>query len=247
MVVKRVGGRRLFFMSGAFGTGLFLFSGFLLSVSPSPISSHLKSLTANTYLLLALISFVLSLVFPLIANKIIKEADRECERKFDDYDLGNSICLFDPTPVAITKLYTQSSYWVIRRYGDRLENHLTPAPGGAKQVCVTLTTGKVYVGFSFETPDPSDKNESFTILPVASGRRNKEHEMKLTTAYESALKGLEHIEADESDEISEEKIQEALGVITISVDKLVTVKDFSWDVWKSFQKNNKIPERYNNS
>ena len=73
---------------------------------------------------------------------------------------------------------------VINERGDSFEMFLAEAMIEWKQVMVTLSSGKVYIGYVVANFDPSSDREYVKILKSASGYRDdKTQSFNLTTAY----------------------------------------------------------------
>jgi hypothetical protein len=78
-----------------------------------------------------------------------------------------------------------ASVRIIREHGTDLELLILQSQEKALPISLTLSSGKVYVGFCMEPPDPTRGNDYLTILPTVSGYRDKETQrVTFTTIYQ---------------------------------------------------------------
>jgi hypothetical protein len=118
----------------------------------------------------------------------------------------------------------------LRAVTDEIELLLVNAVVTQQPVQATLSNGKVYVGKVIESRDPSSKLETFRLIPMMSGYRDKDTgEVEYTTFYQNiftALKG------------------NGVGIrsfeLVIPIDKIVTISGFDLTAYRSFQENRQL-------
>ena len=94
-------------------------------------------------------------------------------------------------------------------------------------LAATMDSGKVYVGYVINTPDPSMNRSALTILPIASGyRSNEDHDVIFTTDYEQVY---ESINQDES-LISQSDFSIVLPLASMSL-----LSSFDFEIYEKFQ------------
>ena len=101
----------------------------------------------------------------------------------------------------------------------------------ALPVSLTLTTGKVYVGFIVATLDPLREPVVVQLLPMLSGHRDTEGRLNLTTDYEAVYSALEHGRAAQLGLPAHWLAQFALS---IRADEIVTAALFSLAIYAEF-------------
>lgn len=63
---------------------------------------------------------------------------------------------------------------------------------------VTMKTGKVYVGWALDIPNPAEERKTFRLLPILSGYRDERHKVCFTTDYEVASEVTEALPPDKT-------------------------------------------------
>ena len=87
---------------------------------------------------------------------------------------------------------------IVRIEGGPLEQFLDAALKSQKEVLVTLTNGKVYLGPVASSFPPDGRDKTITLLPSASGyRENPNHRLHFTTEYEDIYLTLEKTNPDQ--------------------------------------------------
>lgn len=87
---------------------------------------------------------------------------------------------------------------IVRKEGGPLEQFLDAALKSQKEVLVTLTNEKVYLGSVASSFPPGGRDKTITLLPSASGyRETLSHRLIFTTEYEDIYLKLEATAPDE--------------------------------------------------
>ncbi|WP_373514604.1 hypothetical protein [Persicitalea sp.] len=129
----------------------------------------------------------------------------------------------------IKKLWTKEKQGAkaVRDFGSPLEQLLLKALKEEKNVMVTLTNGKVYIGRVATSLAPEDET-SFSLLPNKSGYREGEKQrLELTTHYDVAYKRILEGETDGEDVIAD------FGVV-IPVKDVVSATLFRGDIYTKY-------------
>lgn len=75
---------------------------------------------------------------------------------------------------------------VLYEWGDYLEILLNRSARETKQLCITLKSGKVYIGFVTRSFDPAYDRKYIALLPMFSGYRDAHDQtMRINTSYVS--------------------------------------------------------------
>lgn len=91
---------------------------------------------------------------------------------------------------------------IVMKEGGPLEQFLDAALRTEKDVLVTMTNGKVYVGVIVSSFVPDQRDKTITLLPIWSGYRDgSTHKVLFTVDYEDAYK---KIEADHPDDYTDQ-------------------------------------------
>lgn len=101
---------------------------------------------------------------------------------------GYSLAL-GPLLAVILNLFTPK-HWSLRLSFSALDDLLYRAQQADMPVCITLDTGKVYVGLVVSITDPDRQPASITLFPMFSGSRDDQGRLQLTTDYERVYKTL---------------------------------------------------------
>jgi hypothetical protein len=132
------------------------------------------------------------------------------------------------TPL-IRRLWTKEKQGdkAVQNYGSPLEQLLLKALKEEKNVMVSLSNGKVYIGRVATSLAPEDET-SFYLLPNKSGYREGEKQrLELTTHYDDAYKKILEGEADGENIISD------FGVV-IPVKDVVSATLFRGDIYAKY-------------
>ena len=82
---------------------------------------------------------------------------------------------------------------IVKKEGGPLEQFLDIALHTEKDVLLTMTNGKVYVGVITSSFIPGQRDKTITLWPIWSGyRRHPSHEINYTTNYEKAYTRIEN-------------------------------------------------------
>ncbi len=121
----------------------------------------------------------------------------------------------------------------LRRSLSALDAYLRDAQLAEVPVAVTLTTGKVYIGYVMQITDPDRPPPAIVLLPVFSGHRDPAGRLTLTTDY---LRFYEALSAD-SDKAAELDLPEdwqSRFEIVLRADQIVSANMFSPTVYSEF-------------
>ncbi len=115
----------------------------------------------------------------------------------------------------------------VRDYGSPLEQLLLKALNEEKNVMVTLSNGKVYIGRVTYSLTPED-GRSFELLPIKSGyREGDKQRMELTTHYDEAYQKIFEGEENAVEIISD------FGVV-IPVKDVISAALFRGDIYAKY-------------
>ena len=109
---------------------------------------------------------------------------------------------------------------------DPLELLLSRSLLNGEAIQVTLSTGKVYVGYVLAAPDPDLPTKFITLQPLMSGQRDSDGKVTYTTFYDQILT---EFEADPATKDALDSFQQV-----IPVDKVVTLSGFNLDAYVRF-------------
>jgi hypothetical protein len=104
---------------------------------------------------------------------------------------------------------------------DALELMLIEATQSTQQVMVTLTTGKVYVGFVLGTADPKKDRKVIELLPLMSGYRDEKQKVTFTTFYDELIRG---------ESVDEDDLR-----LVVMLDKVQSLSYFDSETYAKFQ------------
>lgn len=124
----------------------------------------------------------------------------------------------------------------VEQWGDFLEILIIQSIAGAKQISLTLTTGKVYIGFVTRSIDPAFDRRYLQIMPTLSGfRDSKTRDLIITRDYAQAYARL--IEADSTFLVTmAEEFQ-----LVIPTAEIVSANLFDPDVYAIFREIDEAP------
>lgn len=117
---------------------------------------------------------------------------------------------------------------------DPLELLLSRSLLNGEAIQVTLSTGKVYVGYVLAAPDPDLPTKFITLQPLMSGQRDGGGKVTYTTFYDQILADFE-TNPDTKDAL--DSFQQVLPV-----DKVVTLSGFNLDAYVRFLADREIEE-----
>jgi hypothetical protein len=109
---------------------------------------------------------------------------------------------------------------------DPLESLLARSLLNGEAIQVTLSTGKVYVGYVLEAADPDLPTKFIRMQPLMSGQRNADGQVEYTTFYDQILAEFEANPETQSAVASFQQV--------IPVDKVVTLSGFNLDAYVHF-------------
>jgi len=113
-----------------------------------------------------------------------------------------------------------------RSITDQFEVLLAESLRGSKQVQITLSNQKVYVGWVTRSPNPMGQEKYFRIQPSISGFRSKDNgEIQFTTFYDEML-----------DRFKDNPERLRAYEIVIPMDKIVSASGFDLAAYLEFQK-----------
>jgi len=118
---------------------------------------------------------------------------------------------------------------IVTKEGGPLEQFLDVAMGAQKDVLVTMTNGKVYLGLMASSFVPDQRDQTITLLPIWSGfRDNGSQKITFTTDYESVYAKMElDYPGDHEQRIEDFRM-------TIPIRELRTVTFFSKDLHRQY-------------
>lgn len=134
-----------------------------------------------------------------------------------------------PVAAWVLNLFTPR-WWALERSLSGLDRLLLQAQLADMPVCLTLTTGKVYIGPVVSITDPNGM-PMVTLLPVFSGYRDAEGRMTLTTDYDRVYADLERGGAAQLDLPTDWQSRFQLA---IQAQTIVTAALFSPSVYAKF-------------
>jgi len=126
----------------------------------------------------------------------------------------------------------------IQEHGDELEQMIMDAVTRAYErpqlYLFTLTSGKVYIGTIMSENDPYGRRRYITLLKFASGYRDEDQQVKITTPYAAALKRVgeeasgptETINSEDEEDDSEEHDTEVNDAEGSAIPAHITENDF---------------------
>ena len=114
----------------------------------------------------------------------------------------------------------------MRSITDPLEALLTRSALDGEPIQVTLSTGKVYVGYVLVAMDPDLPTKFIRLQPLMSGQRHADGQVEYTTFYDHILA---EFEADPATRAAVDSFQQVLPV-----DKVVTLSGFNLDAYVRF-------------
>ena len=109
---------------------------------------------------------------------------------------------------------------------DPLELLLSRSLLNGEAIQVTLSTGKMYVGYVLEAPDPDLPTKFIKVQPLMSGQRGSDGQVNYTTFYDEILT---EFEANPDMRAELDTFQ-----LVVPVDKVVTLSGFSLDAYVHF-------------
>ena len=120
---------------------------------------------------------------------------------------------------------------VISEIGTELEKLVLHAIHHTKLVSITLTNGKVYIGFMAKSLEPKQQKRFITILPTLSGYRDVEtKKLHITTKYDEVYQKIA------KGDIDIKGLDDSDFEIIIPVSEILTANIFNVELYKEFQK-----------
>lgn len=112
-----------------------------------------------------------------------------------------------------------------------------------KLMMISLSSGKVYVGWAVQTPDPAHERRALRILPLASGYRDQEtQKVNLPTSYSKIYKRMADTECNDLDHMELEDFQ-----VVLPTDQIISAHLFDFAVYNRFQSSDSAPPEEGNS
>ena len=133
------------------------------------------------------------------------------------------------TPLVVNKFFNKEKSLIkaVRKYGNSLQNLLLESFLNKTLIMVTITGGKVYVGFIDSFPAGGLDIPYFDITPVFSGYRDEKHQLHFTTDYLEAYEGISTDKIEAYDDLN--KI-----VVTLKTEDVVTSSPFNSELYVRF-------------
>jgi hypothetical protein len=110
---------------------------------------------------------------------------------------------------------------------DEGETFLLDAVSLERTIMVSLSSGKIYVGYVLSTLDPTIDRKWLTLLPFMSGHRREDGTVHFTTSYDQVYQGME---ADFQDDFH----------LVLPLDKVTSMSFFDPDAYKRFSLPNEV-------
>ena len=123
--------------------------------------------------------------------------------------------------------------WSLRRALSGMDSILYGAQQNDMPVCVTLDSGKVYVGLVKRITDPDRSPPSITLFPMFSGRRDAQGRLELTTDYEKVYRTLES-DKEKPKQYKLPNPWEQVFLVVIRVASIISVTMFSPKILEEF-------------
>ena len=115
-----------------------------------------------------------------------------------------------------------------RSSGNSIELSIAESLDPPKLIEITLKSGKSYVGFPTGSPLATVGEADVSLVPTASGFRDKEtQELQLTTNYEQVMRS----SLEKVPQVSQAEYQ-----IVVAISEVVSVRRFDPEVYSLFQK-----------
>lgn len=123
--------------------------------------------------------------------------------------------------------------WAVNKNGNELERLVKDSVLSGTTIQVTLSSGKVYIGFCEETPIPQ-KTNYLTISPILSGYRDAQKKLIITTDYFKVVEDfIKKIEKDEGVLLDEITLNTD---IVIKQDEIISAGIYEQDIFDMFNK-----------
>ena len=103
------------------------------------------------------------------------------------YALSTSATLYLVLNQWVFKKFSRRTWLVTKMAHNKLDRLLITALNEIRLVCFVLETGKVYVGWVFDVPLPSDDKEYVNIVPIQSGYKDASHQFVFNVFYDKIL------------------------------------------------------------
>ena len=119
---------------------------------------------------------------------------------------------------------------------DDFESILYSALEEECPLLVSMSDGKVYVGFVVSTFDPTTTRKAFSLLPLMSGYRDRETRKVTFTTFYTEIYGAEALEQMDHLAAPLEHLNPADFVTVFPVDCVVSCHRFDFDAYEAFNK-----------
>jgi hypothetical protein len=136
---------------------------------------------------------------------------------------------------ALFNLFTPKA-WSLQLSFSRLDKLLYQAQQSDMPVCVTLDTGKVYIGLVVSITDPDRHPPSITLFPMFSGTRDDLGRLVLTTDYEAVYRAFE-VDQNKPRQFQLPDPWEQVFLVVIRAASIVTTTMFSPKILEEFNPN----------
>lgn len=145
-----------------------------------------------------------------------------------------SIALSYSFSFLINRRWPQEQAFARAIENDDFELLLYRAMANDKLVSVTMTKGKVYVGWIVRTFDPCDERKYLRILPALSGyRANENLKVTFTTMYQTVIDSI--INSSEDEDSQNTNLEEEDFELVLAASEIQSANIFDIDAYIKFQ------------
>lgn len=216
--IKRSEGYRLYFDSALYGLLLLVLAvlsdSFLLHIFPSikdigyvvirSIFPAIAEQKVLPFVSIGLLTLAYGLILPHMLNRLLTCLGRD-----------------------------STSYLLKAVDEDDFENLLVRSCDRGLPICLTLESGKIYVGVLWSGMNPSIQRKDVSIIPLVSGyRRDTDKKMEITTYYQGIYDLMEDSESENLEGLSIEDFEKI-----IPVSQIVSANLFDFRAYTEFQNN----------
>jgi hypothetical protein len=124
--------------------------------------------------------------------------------------------------------------WAVSRGLSSLDRLLANSQLGQFWVCLTLRTGKVYVGIVSDLPNPAVEPVAIAFLPMFSGSRDSNGDVTLTTDYEVIHSAMR---TERASHLGSPADWRSAFELQIRADEIVSAAKFSLSIYAEFNRN----------
>ena len=125
-----------------------------------------------------------------------------------------------------------SKKWTLERSLSGMDATLYSAQQIDMPVCVTLTSGKVYVGLVERITDPDRSPMTISLFPMYSGHRDDQGRLELTTDYEKVYRALD--EEKKAEKLQLPEPWEQVFTMVIRAESIISATMFSPPILEEF-------------